>query len=968
MYNKKVLLAAILLILVKSAFGIEVVEVEPNNTSSLATELQLGGIENVGQLSDGNDVDFFLIKPSEISDEKGVIQYNDVSLSFACNNRALAAKNKSYGWYLTIHDDEGVLQSSYQVEPDECATGTASSKGPYNFKFPKPSSNKHGVKYYLSVVGDCRKPVFNISSNPLISVNSSDKPATQNDIDKTKKVLSDVQTVLNNTDVKIGALSESLSISILSDAIDVAQSNIISYGSDNLKNIKLPRIQSIADINIDDYLLQATDITTVPNLNQTSKAQVNAIKSTLTTVKSLLNTTSTVILSSTTTIATAKNELVAATKKITSTSIEQADIDDLIIKINNLNNEIDRLNSPIENLNTTVANFNTAVSTVQDICSTGNSANYTIKDNPDTVVAPYKTIKEQSIVLGKENSGQNGSVADVDFFELFGSTETAIPLKFSCAKNSAKGKDQGWVISAWKPNEKSVLDKPEFVYQVSPADCNAPEVYSIQLPPVATNYYIGVQSACALPPRDTATTLQSSYWYSNSTSLDFLCDANTANFTLARDFKTAVPLILDEEKTGEMNSRSDYDLFVVENNAAENYSINFYCGLASNETQWKISIYDDADKLVPSYPKLIKGTECKTTGLKLDKLPKNATHYYISIEPSSISATPDTSKYTIKKEKIIVQTDVPTSSGTTVILGETKLFSILEKGQITKTKEGFSVLNYYVDGSAKKETTLVFACNNPKVLFSNNWNVSVYNSDKTLRDSYIVNSSDCLPDSVTGESSYTITIPKESARFYIQIKSMCDVEDTSCKLDDSIFTITRKPDISTPSVVKTSDAFDTAWLASKKNLGASLKTAQVQSLTDAQIYQVDTGTEDANLTFSCNDSVRYQNDWKLLIYDSAKTLKSTTMINGSSCGMGQNGDTGAYAILLTKNSPTYYLVVKSACDTDDKTCEIDKSSYQLKRITATQAATNAATKPCFGTNCAAVTTPVKPFFSAPTTK
>ncbi len=531
MYNKKVLLAAILLILVKSALGIEVIEVESNNTSNLATELQLGGIENVGQLSDGNDVDFFLVKPIETKDEAGAIQYNDVSLSFACNNRALASKNKLFGWYLTIHDDIGVLQSSYQVEPDECATGTSSSKGPYNFKFPKPALNKHEAKYYLSVVGDCRKPVFNISNDPLISINTSDKPATQSDIDKTKKVLADVQIILNNTEVKLSAVSDGLSLTTIIDAIDLAQSNITSRGASNLKDIKLPAIQSVADINIDDYMSQATDITTPPTLSSTSKAQVNAVKSTLTTVKSLLNTTS-VTLSSSTTITTARNELLIAAQKITSTSIEQVDVEDLIIKINNFNSEVNRLNSPIENLNTTVANLNTSVSTTQDICSASNSANYTIKDNPDTVVAPYKTIKEQSIVLGKENSGQNGSVADVDFFELSGSIENVIPLKFSCAKNSAKGKEQGWVISAWKPNEKAALDKPEFVYQVSPTDCNAPEVYSIQLPPSEKNYYIGVQSACALPPRDTATTMQSSYFYSINTSLDFLYHANTANFTL----------------------------------------------------------------------------------------------------------------------------------------------------------------------------------------------------------------------------------------------------------------------------------------------------------------------------------------------------------------------------------------------------------------------------------------------------
>jgi hypothetical protein len=236
----------------------------------------------------------------------------------------------------------------------------------------------------------------------------------------------------------------------------------------------------------------------------------------------------------------------------------------------------------------------------------------------------------------------------------------------------------------------------------------------------------------------------------------------------------------------------------------------------------------------------------------------------------------------------------------------------------------------------------------------------------------VINGSDCATGKDGDNGAYKITIPKDkgSVRYFVAVKSVCEEGDTLCKVDTSTYILSREISAAisttgttgTTTPAKTTDSFDPAWLATKKNLGATSQTGQINTVTDAQIYQVDTGTEDANLTFSCNNSVRYQNDWKMLIYDSAKTLKSTTMINGSSCGMAQVGDTGAYAISLLKDSPTYYLVVKSACDALDATCVVDSSPYQLKRVTPAQAVVNAAAKPCFGAGCTAVKPAVKPFF------
>ena len=124
---------------------------------------------------------------------------------------------------------------------------------------------------------------------------------------------------------------------------------------------------------------------------------------------------------------------------------------------------------------------------------------------------------------------------------------------------------------------------------------------------------------------------------------------------------------------------------------------------------------------------------------------------------------------------------------------------------------------------------------------------------------------------------------------------------------------------------------------------------------------MDTGTADANLTFGCPNSVRYQNDWKLLIYDNTQTLQSTTLINGSVCGTGKDGDTGTYPILLSKSSPSYYLVVESVCSVGDSTCVVDSSPYSIIRVTAAQAAATATAKTsCLIGTC--TTSNVKPFF------
>jgi hypothetical protein len=305
----------------------------------------------------------------------------------------------------------------------------------------------------------------------------------------------------------------------------------------------------------------------------------------------------------------------------------------------------------------------------------------------------------------------------------------------------------------------------------------------------------------------------------------------------------------------------------------------------------------------------------------------------------------------------------------------TEKFSELSVGN---RLEAVDKVDYYpLTASPEQSTSLDFSCTQNKAIGGENgWVVTVWEQNvgsvDWLEAAYSVMPTDC-----GNNGAFKMTVPSSKNPQYIGVQSSClPVPDDSkselnldnvktCKVNTSSYSIS--PIIIPPPPPPSIDpnAFKESWFTTKKNLGATSQTGQINTLTDAQIYQVDTGTEDANLTFSCLNSVRYQNDWKVLIYDSTQTLKSTTLMNGSSCGMGKAGDTGAYPILLTKDSPSYYLVVKSACDISDAACVIDSSQYQLKRVTPAQAVANEAAKPCFGTGCTTTKPVVKPFFNSP---
>ncbi|MDD2863410.1 MAG: hypothetical protein PHC99_01620 [Methylococcales bacterium] len=1039
MYNKKVLSAAILLILVKSALGIEV---EPNNDSSKANPL---GTENVGQLSSGGDVDFFSITNSCVKytaddektdtskvikagdcakytaddlnavppQKKGEIKYrSEISLAFSCNSRAAVGKG---GWYLGLFDSNGVLQNTYQVQPSDCMVGASGSQGPYSFTFSTllgDNTLKPDAKYYLSVVGDCHVPIYTIpqSSNPVIGLNTfvQSTSATKANIDAAKAEIAKAQPFL---DFAIKALNDA-NFSVIGSNASIAQASDALLAAMDIAN----KAETDLAAGI------TTAVTTINAVSSTAKAVGIMADAMLISLQrhQLFNDadTATKIAAANITAELAKlapSDTEVARLKTIKTNADDTknaaatDDSDAKTKLGEANKA---LVDAVTVLNTTVnadiaaANAATAAgSRANNGCSTSNNATYTIRDA--VVTRPYEDISHSSKLNQFDSfnvaTGNTGNESDFDFFQINGTTGKDISLSFSCKQNTAQGSSSGWVASVWKHAQPDILVSN---HQISPTDCSSTTPFSIQIKsPDTSTYYLGVQASCILPPKDTTSLLE---YYKDSTGAGIACLPNTADFTIQKntisvgsktDFTNTVAL--GNEQTGHIDSVNKQIVYSVESDGENDIPLIFSCSpMAIRQAEnWSISIYNDARSLVtsmPSNPISINGSDCGSgfTGDKGGKkltLPHDSATYYLAVKSTCTTAdcAVDTSNYNIARDVIKTYTGVLASAKT--VTTKTANFKLTKCGANTNATIAIKAEN--VNLSKKLTPVRVqiggVACQTSDPIIANSLSGTI-ESSSTILDSTVI-AKDTVSAvlsgcgvakgkvTLTGSGLDLVNLNPENRPDSVSIPIKVDFGDFHCGGTDTFYINENQTGdlvyTNTASVVPTPvpvtvptpvspprGTFDPNWLTTKINLGATLQTGQINDVTDSKVYKVDTGTENANLTFSCNNSMRYQNDWELFIYDSAKTLKSTTIINGSSCAMGQSGDTGAYAISLTKDSPTYYLVVTSACDdASDKTC-VDKSQYQLKRITATQAATNAATKPCFGTNCAAVTTPVKPFF------
>ncbi len=193
------------------------VEKEPNNESQKAnpflTQEKTDALTKLystrtGQLSKGNDTDFYSLdgcfdtKTKTIKTTCNADNNGEVALSFSCDKNADKVTGDGGGWYLGVHDVEGVLQSSYRIVSSDCKITPESPNG-FEFSFPTEFSQK----YALSVVADCHDPVYsvdpttkNIKINDVTATkllgNATDKKSTKTSIDNANKLLVTAQNRL----------------------------------------------------------------------------------------------------------------------------------------------------------------------------------------------------------------------------------------------------------------------------------------------------------------------------------------------------------------------------------------------------------------------------------------------------------------------------------------------------------------------------------------------------------------------------------------------------------------------------------------------------------------------------------------------------------------------------------------------------------------------------------------------------
>jgi hypothetical protein len=647
---------------------------------------------------------------------------------------------------------------------------------------------------------------------------------------------------------------------------------------------------------------------------------------------------------------------------------------------------------------------------------------------PKEIVADTNTLTaielKNAISLGTIKTGQIKTDAEKNIYavETYSTTNTPgtneVPLLFSCTAAAAR-QTNNWKLTVYDDKNTLVTGYPRFI---NGSDCGSTLVddkggFKFTLPKDSPRYFISVQSACDSQSKKTCSVETSQYNIARDVTKIY-----TGSFSAIKNNITPTNSTFKVARCG-LNTNSTILVKVENANLSEMFAIEKNTVKAKKPIKIQIGTtacqiltpnsFEPAELMLgsitgnaeiidasltakdstnvtlgecspsnkPDNEKAIKVT-LMGTKLDLENLNPVATPATTAVTTPTPATTAVSSSNSVVipvkvdigdfhcegRETFHIETDKP-KVGDMTYSNNLQTDSIDEidavesiapsvKGSISNT----STVNLYaVDSTINSDTILNFACDASTTRFTNDWKVLLYNSNKTLNGTpYIINSSDCASGKDGDSGAYKITIPKDkgSVRYFVAVKSACDIDDGNCPVNSSQYVLSRElPTIVAPAV----GSFDSTWLSTKVNLGATLQTGQINDVTDAKIYQVDTGTEDANLTFTCLNSVRGKNDWKLLIYDSAKNLKSTTIMNGNSCATA----TGYAIAPLTKDSPTYYLVVKSACDVDDKTCVVDKSQFQLKRVTATQAATNATTA-CIGTNCAAVRKqPANGFFTQP---
>lgn len=984
MYNKKVLSAAILLILAKSALGIEV---EPNNDSSKANAL---GKENVGKLNRASDVDFFSIDSCLKDDKKQCVKYTaadeklnpankagtdkrreEVSLSFTCNNRS-AVITTSGGWFLGIHDANGELQETYQVKPEDCVLNDTNVT-PFNFKFPTLETSN----YFISVVSDCAAPIYNTVTDPkdstknIVNVNKfvTAALAKQTDIDAAKSEIfisqSTIDYIKTDLDYSENGLFEIISATPATDttpAVDAVYAPAFSFINSNV-NLK----------NMTDALALASDITNLASTTLTPATNISAAMS----VSKAVEIAASAMHHSFFTFGQVLLAQDAVDNPAIAKAIEKADAA-LAIATTNATQAATAATAADKALTDAQAALVTAKSKVPQIAAD-------ITDATNAVEAA--NIKKTGKSDGTGTEGTDGAKIAAD------NAKTLAENAKKAADNVKTAADKALSDAKAKDTEaKTKLTDALTAVTDAVKSLNDTVKANIDAANTAQNLSSRFDSAC-----------KDNYNIGTYTIKD-----NPDNETKRLEYITSkAQKNLGLEQSGQISSIDDMDIYVVDSDGTTDVPLLFTCGsLAFRQTNdWKVSIFNDTNGLVNST--LINGSSCGSMligdkGGQSIKLPKGSQRYYLAVESACASSTrtdcvTDTSEYSILRDVDKVYSGKLTSKKIDATSADLKLTNCgLNNNAVISIKaENVDLaaaskltklpINVQIGSTACRILTPELSTKDA-IIGTVADSSKITDSAAKAKDSANIILSDCGSDAkskvtLTGSKLDLVNLnPNTDTEVIVPLK--INIGDFHCESRDVFAINSSESEIIYSNVIdsasETTTVTDTTIivdsmtaLASAKNISAS-QTNKLKSVDEVQAYYVDTTLKsDVNFEFSCPNSVRFTNDWALSIYNKDKKLISTQLIDGSACGTGSAGDTGAFKFSALKDSTRSYFVVKSACEMGDSVCVVDSSQYQIKRIipTSTNANgtttnTSTSTSTCFYSSCTTPVTDAVPVFGA----
>lgn len=1008
--NKKLLTTAILLVLAKSAFSIEV---EPNNDSSKANSL---GKENSGKLNRASDVDFFSIDSCIKDDKKQCLKYTadekldsihkadtdkrreEVSVSFTCNNKSSTSTG---GWFLGIHDANGELQETYQVKPEDCVINDTHTI-PFNFRFPSLES----PNYYVSVVSDCAAPMYNTVTDPkdstkiLVNVNKfvTAALAKQTDIDAAKFEVATALQTIGDAQKKLDFAEKGKLL--ISTPPDIYYPPFLFINSN--ANIK----------NLTDAFALASDITSLASTTLTPATNVSAAMSVAKAVQIAAN-------GMQYSIYTYGEFLIAdVTLKAKAGEVAETELD---------------AENAAKALSNAEADFSTASTASKDaadalraatkeksaadtlVTSTKSAADNAAKDltNAQSVLdkaASDKKADAQTKVDAAKTAKDTADKAYSDASQVAKKAETDETNAKLDADKAASNLDKARTARDDALKAKDITDRAKLKTDKYKRDFdNAKAEYDESKTKLddsmrAVDDAVKSLNNTAKANIDAANAAEN---FVKRFDSDACKNYNVGIYTLKdnpdneikrlEDITSKEQKNLGLEQSGQISSLDDLDIYVVDSDGTADVPLLFTCSaMAFRQTNnWKVSIFNDANGLVNTT--LINGSSCGSVfigdkGGQSVKLPKGSQRYYLAVESACASSTKkdcvvDTSEYSILrdvdkvysgklvKKTIDTKTKISDLKLTNCGLNNNAVISIRTEN-VNLTDAAKLPINVQIGSTACRILTPELSAKDT-IIGSIADASEIIDSTIKTKDSAAITLNDCGSDAkskviITGSRLDLVNLNPNNEADSAVIPIKVNIGDFRCESKE-VFAIDRaaaettysnKMDASETAITATPTVDDAVVvtdpitaLATATNISAS-QTNRLKSVTDIQAYYVDNNKSIVDFEFSCPDSVRFTNDWTLATYDAKKKLISNQMIDGSACGTGKAGDTGTFKFSSLKNSTRSYFVVKSACETGDSVCVVDSSQYQIKRIiptattsTTTSSSSTSTTAPCFYSSC-----------------